>query len=223
MKIYKDIIQSTDEWKELRYRKIGGSTNSKVMANSGKSVEENAIFATLLGDFMEEFEIEDNYATAEMQRGNDLEPIAADEFSRIYGKKCYEIGWAEISDFVGISPDRLIEGEKITEALEIKCPSKNIYSKYLLNNNEAITDYCWQLVHYFHVFEDLEKLNFFIYRPENLIQNHILIELTRDTVIQVNKNKSAAISELVEASEVRIEELRIALKNKIEALNTINF
>jgi len=225
MKIYKDIIQGTDEWKELRYRKVGGSTLSDVMANDGKPVELNAVFYKLLHEFMEDFQIDDNEFISEaMAIGNRLEPEAADLFSQVYGKEVHEIGWAELDEFIGISPDRIVCSlEKITEALEIKCPQGNTYAKYLCNNQLAIDDYCWQLVHYFLTFENLEKLNFMIYRPENLIKKHILIEITLDTVINTSKKHSATVRELVQLAKIRLSELIIAIENKLNELQTPNY
>jgi len=225
-KIYKDIIQGSDEWKELRWGKVGGSSLKHVMANYGKPVEDNAIFFELLGQMTEEFEIDDNdFVSSAMDRGNILESDASDLFSRIYGKECFEIGWAQINDFVGISPDRLI-GEismDVTEAAEFKCPAKNTYAKYLCNNDLAVEDYSWQLVDYFLVFKKLTKLNFMPYRPESKIKNHILIEITPDTIINVSKKLILPVYQLVEKAEQRLEELKTALDNKIESLTVTKF
>lgn len=223
IKIYDKVVQGTDEWKELRWGKIGGSSLKDVMANENKSIVDNAIFSKLQGELMEEFDpFEENKATIEMQRGNELEPIAAEEFSRITGKNIYEIGWAELDDkFTGISPDRLIGklGDlMITEALEIKCPSRNTYAQYLYNNNLAIEKYSWQIVQNFLIFDDLEVLHFFIYRPENEIKSHILVDITRNTEIQVNKKKKAKVYELVIEAKERIEELKRELEISINKL-----
>jgi hypothetical protein len=226
MKIYKNIIQGTDEWKELRYRKVGGSTSEKVQANEGKPVENNAVFFQLLAEFTEEFEIDENeYIDANMARGNRLDPEAAELFANVYGKKLIEIGWAEINEFVGISPDRLIDEatENTKEALEIKCPAKNTYAKYLCVPQLILEDYVWQIVQYFVVFEKLEKLNFMVYRPENLIQNHILMPVTPDTIIQVSAKKVAPVRDLVIQAKQRFTELENAINNKIELLNQSKF
>lgn len=224
MKIYKDLIQGTDEWKEMRHGKIGGSSLKEVMANEGKPVENNSFFYELIGQRTEEFDCEDGiFVTKAMQRGVDLEPVARAEFERIYGKKVHEIGWLELSDFVGISPDGLIatddelETWKIKEALEIKCPTRAVYMKYLIDNQEAIDDYPWQIVHYF-LTTGIEKLNLFIYRPENKLAAHILIEITKDTIINVSKKKSATVETLVEEARTRLNELEVSLKNRIELL-----
>lgn len=222
IKIYDKIIQGTDEWKELRWRKIGGSSLEKVMANADKSVKENAIFFELLSEMCEEFDpFESDFLSSAMQRGNEYEPLAAEEFERITGKKCSEIGWAELEDgFTGISPDRLI-GKN--EALEIKCPSRNTYAKYLVNNDIAITDYAWQLVQYFVVFENLETLYFMIFRPENKINSFIIIKITKDTEIVVNKKKKSKISDLVIEAKTRIEVLKNELQNELKNLQKPKF
>ena len=217
MKIYDKIVQGTDEWKALRWGKIGGSSLDKVMANPEKSIKENAIFYEILAQKCEEFDpFESDFTSYAMLRGNEFEPLAADEFERVTGKVCREIGWSELEDgFTGISPDRLI-GE--TEALEIKCPGRNTYAKYLTTPDLAITDYAWQLVMYFVVFDKLETLFFMIYRPENQLKPAIYIEIHRDTVISINKKKSGTVSELVIEAKNRIEELKLELNNSINEL-----
>ena len=222
MKIYKEIVQGSDEWKEIRWGKIGGSSLEKVMANEGKPVENNAIFFEVLAQKCEEFDpFEENRTTLDMIRGNEYEPLAAEEFERVTGKACSVVGWIECDDnFTGISPDRLI-GKN--EALEIKCPSRNTYAKYLTNKGLILTDYCWQIVQYFNVIENLEVLNFFIYRPENNLKPFILLKITKDTEIQVDKKRTAKVSELVIDAKVRIFELEIALNKKMNELNESNF
>lgn len=221
--LYRDIIQGTDEWNQLRYRKVGGSSNAKVMTNLSKSVKDNAIFFELLGQFTEDFEIEESrYLSAKVERGNELEPEARSEFARIYGKEVFEIGWSESSDFTGISPDGIVKDGKViktesdvTKALEIKCPTKNTYVKYLINKDLALEDYVWQIVTYFKEFPNLGVLYFFIYRPENKIKNHILIEVRRSTVIAVDKKLVTNIDELVEILAIRQEMLKKALDAKV--------
>lgn len=229
--IYKDVIQKSDEWKELRYRKIGSTGSKDAMSNQGSPVEKNAIFFKLLGELTEDYEFEEpRFLSESVQRGDELEPIAREEFARIYGKQVFEIGWSESSDFTGISPDGIIGDEdlidcnelNVDEALEIKCPARNTYALYLVDKSVAVEDYAWQIVTYFKEFPNLSILNLFIYRPENLIKSHILIELTRDMVIPVNKKKSCKIADLCIELTERQNELKEALKAKIEELKKPN-
>ena len=225
-KIYPEIIQQTDAWFGLKYCKVGSTRLKEAMTKLDKPVEGNAVFFHLLGEMMEDFEIsEDSFSSAAMDRGNILEPDSAELFERVYGKKCFEIGWAQINDFVGISPDRLIGeiSEDVKEAFETKCPAKNTYAKYLDNNNLALEDYVWQIVQYFLVFKKLQTLYFQVYRPENRIKGHILIEVKPETIIKISAKVSLPVYQLVELAEQRLEELKIALDNKIESLTVTKF
>jgi len=216
MKIYTNIIQGTDEWKELRHGKIGGSSIEKIMANADKPVSNNAIFYDIFAEQNEDFEIDENeFTSTAMRRGVELEPQAVAVFENVFNKKTFEIGWAELNDFVGISPDRLISevSENVKEALEIKCPNRNTYAKYLLNNNLALEDYAWQLAHYFYIFPHLERLFFMIYRPENKLKNFICIEVGMSTIIRISAKKTLTIAEMLREIDKRINELSSALKS----------
>lgn len=225
--LYKEIIQGSDEWKELKYRKLGSSTNDKIMTNLGKTIYNCAAFFDVLSEFLEDYEPEDErFLSSAVQRGNELEPIARQEFERIYDKKVFEIGWAQSSDFTGISPDGIIGKESeindlsdVIEAIEIKCPSKNTYVKYLDDNSLAVTDYVWQIVTYFKEFQNLKLLNLFIYRPENNFKNHILIKLTRDSVVSVDKKKVGSIADLCKELDNRQKELSYAIGDWIKSQN----
>lgn len=228
MKIYRELLQQTPEWKLEKYRTVGGSTLKEVMTNEGKDVAENAVFLDLLGEFLEDYCPEpEKWLGDDVARGNELEPIGREEFERITGKKVHEVGLVKKTDFIVLSPDGLI-GDYETletsceEALEIKCPSRKVYTSYLVDNQKAVDDYGWQIVMYFLVL-GIKQLNLFVFRPENLVQGHILIEITPDTIINISKKKTARIVDLVKDAENRLNELETALSDKVEELTTIKF
>jgi predicted phage-related endonuclease len=226
MKIYWDIVQGSDEWHEIKWGKVGGSTIDDVTANEGKPVKNNAIFNRLLSERMEEFDPFEisTFKSNAMEVGTELEPVAAQEFERITGIVLSEMGWAEREDgFLGISPDRVVKAEIIKAAFETKCPTGPVYVSYLRDNSLITTKYAWQIVDYFAVFEQLETLYFFVFRPQNQVQPHILLEITRDTVIQVNKSKSGTVGQLVNEALNRVAELRKELENTIEELSKPKF
>ena len=78
-------------------------------------------------------------------------------------------------------------------------------------------------MHYFVVFEDLEVLNFMLFRPESKIKTHILIKMTPDTVINISKKISFTVSVLVEMVKERLAELKAELDAKIKELKTPKF
>lgn len=68
--------------------------------------------------------------------GHKYEPMAADYYMVETGQMVAECGFAEHSDWIGCSPDRLVCGTK--KGLEIKCPESNaVHLKYLQMSNAA--------------------------------------------------------------------------------------
>ena len=47
------------------------------------------------------------------------------------GNRVIEIGFVELNEYVGCSPDGIIDGQKV--GVEIKCPSDRVYLDVLLN------------------------------------------------------------------------------------------
>ena len=213
MKIYKDIIQGTPEWLDIRYGKIGGSSAEDLNANEGKSVRDNAIYDEILSCKFEENEYEEQRITPAMERGNTFEPYARAEFERLYNVTVDQIGWAELDNgMIGISPDGLI-GDK--RAIEIKCPSAATHMKYIRDNSLFIKKYVWQLTHYFLVL-NVDSVTCISYRPENLDNPLLVFDVTLDTVVKVSAKKTCTIRELVAQSEARCNELIECIKEDIE-------
>ena len=104
MTIYDKIIQGTDECKEID---VHDAYVEEVMTNLDKSVRTCAVFAKLLSERMEDFDpFQSSYQNAAMQRGNEYEPFAREEYERIYGETVQQVGWVELDNgFIGISPD----------------------------------------------------------------------------------------------------------------------
>lgn len=87
-----------------------------------------------------------SYAT---QHGEDMEPIAADEFAKFRGGLEYEIlSFVPYGDHAGGSPDRKIKGKN--EIVEIKCPYNSANQvKYLMLTDQYdlkndFPEYYWQ-------------------------------------------------------------------------------
>ena len=222
MTIYDKIIQGSDEWKEIRHGKVGGSTANEVMAKADKPITECAAFYALLSEKMEEFDpFTSDFVSLAMQRGNELEPEARKEYERITGIKMSEYGWIEIDDFVGISPDRW--NQELKKAIEIKCPEAKKYAQYLVNFDEFLSDYCWQLVHYFVVL-GVDSVDCVAYRPENKVKPIIIKTITKETVIKISANVSKSISELAEMLEFRLTTTKCAIDSEMaRIISTTNF
>ena len=222
MKIYKVFVLGTDEWKELRHGKIGGSTTKEIMSKYEKPITECAAFYTLLSEQMEDFDpFTNEFTSFSMQRGNELEPEARTEYERITGIEMAQFGWIEIDSFVGISPDGW--NIKLKKAIEIKCPAANTYAKYLLNFDEFLSDYVWQLVHYFVVL-GVDSVDCVAYRPENKLKPIIIHTITNETVIQVSAKVSKPISELAGMLKFRLTTTKCAIDSEMaRIISTNNF
>jgi len=207
-----DIEQKTDEWHEIKYRKIGG-TRSGV----GKPTLINA----LLSEYLEEFEPSDDFfLSGAMERGNDLEPIARELLSAETFVDFKECGWiqSEENELLGISPDGISEDETIM--CEIKCPSSKKYIEQLLLN-EILPDYVDQLVHAFLVNDKLKTHYFAMYRPENFIRPIWIKALTLESELNVGTAKKPVyktIGAQVELKRNEFKEVLETLKNTIKEL-----
>lgn len=217
MRLYKDIVQNSEDWFAIRYGKVGGSTMKDLMANYDKPVRNNAIYFDLLSCKFEPFSFEEQYMSADMERGHAYEPLARQEFERINDVVVERVGWAEKDNgLIGISPDGLIG---TTEAFEAKCPSRKTHMRYLVNPMDMVEDYPWQTVQYFNVFEQLEKLNFVSFRPENEAKSICHVIVDRDTKIKVSAKINMKVSELIEMVLVRESELLQCINEDVERLS----
>ena len=216
MKIY-NMEQGSEEWFAIKYGKIGGSTLSEIMTKIDQPVKNTAKYLDILSARVERFELDEEYVSSDMERGNLYEPIARSEFERVYNKKVNQVGWVEMENGIaGISPDGLIG--KI-EAIEIKCPARKKHMSYILNPISLVCDYVWQIVQYFVAIEGLEKLYVVSYRPENTIKQMVVVEVTKDMIINSTKGIDKTISDFIELANNRLLELGESIKNDIELLN----
>jgi len=220
MKIYDKVIQGTDEWKELRHGKVGGSTIAKLMSYPEKSIRNCTEYYSVLAENIEEFDpFIENRITFEMQRGNDLEPLARQEFERISGKKAFQVGWVEMDNgFVGISPDGIIN-EK--HNIEIKCPSANTHMMYILDNSVFTEKYAWQIVHNFYTMA-IERLTCISYRPENELCPLLAFDVTNDTVIKISSKVSKTVAELCLMIHLRVLELQECINDDLNKITNKN-
>ncbi len=210
MKIYKDLVQQSEEWFKLRYGKIGGSTLKKLMV--AKPVRECSIYDELLSARFEDYEIEEMYTNADMERGNAYEPLARTEYERVYDKKVKQYGWIEMDNGIaGISPDGII-GNRFSEAIEIKCPNRTTHTGYIRNPETMVHEYLWQIVMYFVVLENLKTLHFISYRPENRAIPLLVHNITRTTIIQLAKKEFSTIGIFVNQANDKIQQLEQALE-----------
>jgi hypothetical protein len=213
MKIHYNIKQGSDEWHRLRYAKIGG-TRSK-----GLFVKSDTLKIELLAEMTEDYYDEDGFQSAEMMRGQDLEPLAIEQLEQFTGVKFNRVGWID-SDIpnVGISPDGIDETETI--CCEVKCPSKKRHMETILEDAIPL-DNLHQCVHYFTVNPKLTTLYFGSFRPENKLKPLFVKKLTRDSEVNLGTKARPVIKtvkEWVEIATIEATKLNQQLTADIERL-----
>ena len=128
MKIYKEVEQRSDLWYSLRRQRITAS-NASVVATNGKGLE--TYIYTLMSEYYSSAEKE-HYTNSDIERGVLLEPEAKIEFQFYTGLDVQEVGFVELNEYVGVSPDGLVGDDGL---IEVKCPKDDIYFRLLLNGN----------------------------------------------------------------------------------------
>lgn len=171
MKIHK-VKQGTLPWFVLRIGKVTGSRFKQLMSSDNLSLVD-----TLIAEQITLQSQESDYVSEDMQRGIDLEPLAAKEYERMFKKKTKQVGFVTSDEFpmFGISPDRLI-GRK--GALEIKCPGSKVHVK-TIRQNKIPNEYKYQVLAYFLVHEKLDWLDFMSYDPRFYKRPVFVVRVTR--------------------------------------------
>lgn len=124
-----NLEQGTPEWLRLRLGVITTSNFGKIITPGGKkSGQWEDYMDSLLGQLLTG-QLEDFYKSPAMERGNELEPQAADYYAHFTGAQPREIGFVTTRDGrIGCSPDRLVGHYGL---LEIKCPLQKTHAKNL--------------------------------------------------------------------------------------------
>lgn len=205
-----NIKQGTEEWHQIRWGKIGGTTSKGLFVKSDTLLDE------LLSEITEHFELEDSFESADMVRGFELEPLARQEVSLYIGCELLECGWLQCEEIplLGISPDGITSD--MTISAETKCPARKKHMS-TIRTNEIPLDNLHQCVHYFTVNPHLEKHYFASFRPE-AIKPLFVKELTRQSEVNLGtkaKPVVKTISEWVSLAKTNAINLETEIYNEI--------
>lgn len=139
MNIYNDLAQGTDDWLRVRLGKFGG-TDAQAVANNGKGLE--TLCFQKAGEIITG-RVKESFTNDDIERGNKLEGQARFAYEMLSGKKVVEVGYCELSEFVGASPDGLVGDDGL---VEIKCPSDANFVRFLYERKPD-PKYVWQMQH----------------------------------------------------------------------------
>ena len=130
MKIH-NCEQRSEEWYQARLGKVTASHFSAVMAKGrGGAASKTRLdyMKTLANERLTgKRDPDGTYTNRAMENGTLREPDARDWYEWITGKDVVEVGFVELNDEVGCSPDGLVD---IDGLLEIKCPAYKTHMDY---------------------------------------------------------------------------------------------
>lgn len=138
MKIYDKIEQGTPEWFKIRQKKMTAS-HGQAIGNNGAGLK--TYIYELVSEHYSSAEKE-HFTNEHTERGNELEPVARALYEMETGNKVEEVGFIEMSEYAGASPDSLVNKDG---GLEIKCVEDKKYFKMLMGELDPIKDYDWQV------------------------------------------------------------------------------
>lgn len=129
--IYHDVTQGTDEWKQVKAGKFGGTTSDTFLVDGKRADGIGAGLLTLIYQKAAEHftgPTLGGYCSPDMERGNELEPYARARYEKENFVEVQEVGYIQRDEFTGVSPDGLV-GED--GAIEIKCPHPKTFLRWL--------------------------------------------------------------------------------------------
>lgn len=156
--IYHDVIQGSDEWHKLRSTRFTASNFPKLFMKDTTKTYQNLIneivFARLTG------EVEENYQNEHMRRGIELEPEAIESYELLTFNKVNRIGFIELDEWVGCSPDGLVGNNGM---IQIKCPKASTLMDYY--ERDIDKDYLIQMQGELYV-SGREWNDYYVYHPK---------------------------------------------------------
>lgn len=127
IQLHYDVVQGTIEWHGLRKGKITGSTCNSLLVGSSLSVGAKTLIYKKAAELVTGYE-EDFRGNKDTERGHDLESLAIQEYEDTTFNSVERIGFVEMDDYVGYSPDGLVGKDGL---VEVKCPNDPNYLRYL--------------------------------------------------------------------------------------------
>jgi len=122
---YYDIQQNTDEWFDIKRGKFSASTAADLLMKPStagyQKLINKIVFERVTGETAE------SHSNGWMERGIQLEPEALKTYELSTFTKINKVGYVSLDDWIGCSPDGLIEDNGL---IQVKCPAWNTQLEY---------------------------------------------------------------------------------------------
>ncbi len=191
-----DIKQNSEEWLAIRMGKFTASTFSDLFMKPTTATYQKAIYKVvyerLTGERPEDFT--NDY----MERGKELEHVAAEQYEIDNFVKTSAPGFYELNEWVGCSPDRLVGEDGL---LEIKCPAYNTMINYMLSA-KLPHQYKWQVHGQMYV-TGRKWVDFMAYHPK---LKPLIIRVERDE--KLIKELETVLNESIEKAKDIIDKIK---------------
>ncbi|MFH1302646.1 MAG: lambda exonuclease family protein [Planctomycetota bacterium] len=117
--------QGTPEWCTFRLGRVTASHFSDVLSTGStrKTYMMKLLAERMTGEPLETF------STKWMEEGNETEPQARDYYAELNGVGVEQVGFIELGDDIGCSPDGLVGDDGM---VQIKCPFPSTHLGYIL-------------------------------------------------------------------------------------------
>lgn len=165
-----DIEQGTPEWFEVRLGKLTASSAQAIAANGAglKTLVFEKVAERLTG------KIKEQYTNGDIERGEEWERLARDVYELKTGKKVTQVGFVELSEFVGCSPDGLVEDDGL---IEIKCKNDANFVRFMFDKKIDPAHF-WQMQMQMFI-TDRKWCDYMVYN-ENFNDAGIIVRVERD-------------------------------------------
>ncbi len=122
--------QNSDEWHQIRCGRITASNMQILMGdgNTRESIIQSKAAEVITGVL----DTSDTFTSKDTARGHELEDNARIRYCEVFGVDVETVGFVELDEFVGVSPDGLVNKDGL---VEIKCPKNKNYLKQIANGS----------------------------------------------------------------------------------------
>lgn len=165
-----DVKQNTPEWIEARLCKFTAS-DAQAIATAGIGLD-----TLILKKVAEKLtgKATDGYINKDMERGHELEMEARNTYELETGNLVEEVGFCQLNEYIGCSPDGLIGEDGL---IEIKCKADHVFVQAMLDHKPE-SSHLWQMQMQMYI-TNRKWCDYVVYNP-NFPKPLIVIRVDRD-------------------------------------------